>query len=375
MLTKNRLLSLTAICLSFILAASACSGTPASAPTAAPTAALTAASTAGVIQGVVYNDLNGNGQIDPGEKPLEGVSVSVSGCGSDQTVLTVADGVFEFTGLTSSSSCTILAIRSGWTFSGSYPSLGYPLVVPLSAGRGAVVSLYLAPAQSAVAASPVSVMPTPLSTPAPTETPLVPPVPLATNTPLVIPSGSAPTVTSENLNLNCLYGPTDGYDTVGVLEKGLTVPIQATNTDGTWWEINNPYNPTTTCWVSGAVTQTSGDTSQLPKLSAPTGLVSKIHVSTNDTIVHGTCGTGNPATLTGTITTNGPAYVVFHWEIQSPGGLNNHALPDQILTFPYYTTLTVTQDFSRDCGDYVGLLVITSPNSKTGQTSWRVTSP
>jgi hypothetical protein len=217
-------------------------------------------------------------------------------------------------------------------------------------------------------------MPTPLSTPAPTETPLIPITPLSTNTPLVILSGSAPTLTTKNLNINCLYGPTDGYDVVGVLDKGITVPIQASNTDGTWWEIQNPWNPTTTCWVSGAVTQTSGDTTQLPKLSAPTGLVSKIRLSATP-LVHGTCGTGNLNTLTGTITTNGPAFVVYHWEIESPGGLNNHALPNQTLSFAYNNTVTVTQDFTRDCGDYVGLLVITSPNSKTGQTSWRVASP
>lgn len=364
MLKTNHLLTLVIVCILVSLVASSCAGAPAAAPTAAPSG--------GVIQGVVYNDLNQNGQIDPGEKPLEGVSVSVSGCGSDQTMVTGADGVFEFSGLLpAASSCTILAIRAGWTFSGSFPSLGYPLVVPLPAGRTTVISLYLAPAQGA---APVMATPPLMPTPAPTSTPLITVAPAFTNTPLVGSSLSNPMLTAVNININCLYGPGDGYDMVGVLVKDLAVPIEASNNDQTWWEIQNPWSPGTSCWVSRAVTRTSGDTTQLPKVNAPAGLVTKIRVSATP-LIHGTCGTQNLNTLTGLITTNGPAFVVYHWEIASPGGFNRHALADQTVSVPYNTTVTLTQDFSRDCGNFVGYLVITSPNSKTGQTEWEVVSP
>ena len=101
----------------FALALSGCAGAPA-AP-AIVSASPTAPASIGMLQGVVYNDLNQNGQVDSGEKPLEQVTVSESGCGSDQSVITGVDGVFEFSGLTPSASCTIQALRPGWTFSGS----------------------------------------------------------------------------------------------------------------------------------------------------------------------------------------------------------------------------------------------------------------
>jgi|GEM_PF-493876 len=364
----NRLLRVLPVCVLFGLVLSACAGAPVVTPSLPPTTA----PSGGMIQGVVYNDLNQNGQIDPGEKPLEGVTVSESGCGSDQTVVTAADGVFAFSGLTTSSSCTLLAIRSGWTFSGSYPSLGYPLVVPLAAGKTTVISVYLAPSQ---AGGGLLATPTLMPTPAPTETPLVTTGPAFTSTPSVNLSQSAPTLSAVNMNLNCYYGPGGNYDSVGVLVKALPVPIEASSTDGTWWEIKNPWNPTTSCWVNGSYTQISGDTSQLPKVNAPAGLVTKVRVSATPIIHLASCSSQYDETITGTISTNGPAFVVYHWEIESPGGLNNHALPGQTLSFAYNTTVTVTQDFNRNCGSFVGLLVIDSPNSKTAQTSWEIKSP
>jgi hypothetical protein len=352
----------------FILTASACTGAPAVPPAAS--ASPTAATFGGVLQGVVYNDLNQNGQIDPGEKPLEQVTVSESGCGSDQTAVTGVDGVFEFSGLTPSSSCTIQAIRAGWIFSGSYPKTGYPLAVLLASGQPTVISIYLAPA-SAVAA--VTAPQVPAASPlAPIET--LAPTPLATSTAAAGLILSAPSLIAKDININCLYGPGNNYGMVGVLVKGLSVPIKATNADGTWWEIDNPWSPGRSCWVDGAYTLTSGDTTQLTKVGAPTGLVTKISLS-GPSLVHGVCGTKATVTITGMISTNGPADVTYHWGFESPGGYNQSAMPDQTINIPYDTTVTITQNVSRDCGNFIDLLVVTSPNSKTGQIAWEVVQP
>src|SRR3990170_4286104 len=101
------------------------------------------ASAGGVVQGVVYTDLNGNGSIEPGEGPLEGAEVSLSGCGPALTKTTAADGAFIFGGLPAGS-CLVQVSKAGWGFSGSFPNLGYPIPVASDPSLPTAFSIYMA---------------------------------------------------------------------------------------------------------------------------------------------------------------------------------------------------------------------------------------
>ena len=104
---------------------------------------LPGASGGGVVQGVVYTDLNGNGGIEAGEGPLQGVDVNLTGCGPDLTQTTAADGAFHFGGLPAGS-CLVQVSKGGWGFSGSFPSLGYPIPVASDPSKPTAFSIFMA---------------------------------------------------------------------------------------------------------------------------------------------------------------------------------------------------------------------------------------
>ena len=71
----------------------------------------------GIVQGVVYAGLS--------QSPLEGVAVTLKGCGPDQTQLTLADGAFSFESLPAGS-CTLEVFKQDWGFISSIPDLITP---------------------------------------------------------------------------------------------------------------------------------------------------------------------------------------------------------------------------------------------------------
>ena len=186
--------------------------------------ATAASGTGGVVKGVVYGDLNGNGAIDPGEGPLAGAQVSLAGCGAVQNQVTPADGSFNFTDLPAGS-CLVTATKTGWHFSGSFPSLGYPIPVASDPSLPTSFSMYLAPDSTAVpAATTPAIVPTQAFTPTPV-TPTAPATLAAIATP------SAPMLMANTVNANCRFGPGTDFSSVGVLLVGQTVPILGTISD------------------------------------------------------------------------------------------------------------------------------------------------
>jgi hypothetical protein len=78
----------------------------------------------------------------------------------------------------------------------------------------------------------------------------------------------------------------------------------------------------------------------------------------------GYCGGPNPVDVSGTITTNGPTTVIFHWELRDANGGFMNALFDESLVFTSAGTQTIREGaFKVDCGNYSARFVITSPNS------------
>ena len=94
-------------------------------------------------------------------------------------------------------------------------------------------------------------------------------------------------------------------------------------------------------------------------------------------MVHGTCGGPNPTSFSVSITTNGPATVIYHLEIYNGDGTLRNKTTDTTLTFTSADTQTFDPGgaYKTDCGKYNIKVVVTSPNSKTGQASWSVVSP
>jgi hypothetical protein len=129
--------------------------------------------------------------------------------------------------------------------------------------------------------------------------------------------------------------------------------------------------------VASSVTSTSGDLSRVPILATPTGLVTGVSVSSTNAVVHGTCGGPNSTNFQVSITTNGPATVVYHLEIYNNDGSLRNKTDDATRTFASADTQTFDPAgaYRTDCGTYQIKVLVTKPNSKTAQASWSVVSP
>jgi hypothetical protein len=89
----------------------------------------------GVVEGVVYAGLS--------QSPLDGVAVTLKGCGLDQTQATASDGAFLFSGLPAGS-CTLEVFKQDWGFVASIPDLGqYPVPVASDPNLPTALSLIM----------------------------------------------------------------------------------------------------------------------------------------------------------------------------------------------------------------------------------------
>jgi hypothetical protein len=327
----------------------------------------------GIVRGAVYGDLNGSGTIDLGEDILGGVEVTLADCGPNQIQVTAADGLFNFIDLPEGT-CHVSVTKAGWIFSGSYPALTYPVPVASNPELPTSFSIFMAPVMDFVPTN------TPTSPPfIPSDTPTFPPiVPSDTPTSVPIPTSSTPMVTPKADAANCRFGPGIGYTSVGGLAVGSTVPIHATIAGQSWWQIESPQNPGTFCWVSAAVTNTFGDLSLVPVIAAPTGIVTNVSVSVSPgPTVHGFCGGPNAVSFQVTITTNGPATVVYHVSIYNGDGTFRNSPGDATLTFANASTQTIDPGgaYKTDCGGFYIQAIVTSPNSMSAQANWKVVEP
>ncbi len=340
--------------------------------------------TGGIVRGVVYSDLNGDGTIEAGEGPLQGATVTLNDCGPAASQTTGADGAFNFTNLPEGT-CHVSVSKAGWVYSGSFPSLSYPVPVASDPALPTSFSLMMAPVAGITPTQVVSATPVSSASPALSSTPTAVPSSTPTDTPTLVPSdtpggptftptaGSSPMVTPLNSPVNCRFGPSTAYLTIGYLNIGTKVPILGTNPDHSWWQIQKPGGSAgINCWVSNIVVQTSGDLTLVPVVPIPGGLVVTVAVDSFPATIYGFCHGPNAFDPQGSITTNGPASVVYHWEIWYNGSLY-HSTADTTLTFASASTQTVNPGSDHgDCGDYVVKLIVTSPNSISAQQSFTI---
>jgi hypothetical protein len=320
----------------------------------------------GIVQGAVYADLNGNGVIEPGEGVLAGAEVTLADCGSSQSQVTGADGLFNFINLPAGT-CHVSVSKAGWIFSGSYPSLAYPVPVASNPALATSFSMFMAPVGSN----------TPSESPTKSNFTEVPTLSPPTDTPTMItsPTVATPMVTPKSDAANCRFGPDVGFLAVGGLNVGSTVPIKGTLGDKSWWQIDNPQEPGTLCWVSAGVTNTFGDLSLVPVVPAPIAQVTSVVVIT-PAVIHGFCGGPNATNFNVTITTNGPVTVQWHFEISTSGETLLNSTTDQPMVFSSAGSQSYLSDaYKRDCGSYIVKVVTTSPNAMVGQANWTVVQP
>ncbi len=319
--------------------------------------------TGGIVQGVVYGDLNSDGVIDDSEQMsrVEGAEVTLTDCGPAQTQLTDIDGNFRFEDLPEGS-CHVSVAKGGWIYDGSFPDLGvYPIPVASDPDLPTAFSIYMAPVMDFIPEDP-TFTPTPAFSPTPTFTP----------------TSAAPMVTPDGVDVNCRFGPSTDFLSTGSLRVGEIVPIRGTIAGRTWWQIEDPRNLGTFCWVKADLTLASGDLALVPVLAIPTGLVTNVTVTVlGGPTIHGMCGGPNAVNFSVSITTNGPATVVYHMEIFYGDGTLRSATDNATLSFPAFGTQTFDPGgaYKTDCGDFYVKAIVTSPNNMSAQYNWSVVYP
>ena len=84
--------------------------------TTTPTATPTSTPTGGRIHGIVWNDLDENGLIDPGEEGTEGATLQLKNTGGQVLAETTSapDGSYQFSGLASATYNLVLVVPDGW---------------------------------------------------------------------------------------------------------------------------------------------------------------------------------------------------------------------------------------------------------------------
>lgn len=207
----------------------------------------------------------------------------------------------------------------------------------------------------------------PLPTDLPTETPLPTdtPLPTLTFTP------SVPIAFPKDVAVNCRYGPGVAWVVLSGLQVGQTSQIVGRSTDFNWWYIVDPLNSSRNCWVSAGVVDTAGNLSNIPTTATPTASVTNVTVTVDpkELNVGGCIGPITQSKIEGTIEVNGPTTVEWYFDTQQLG-----ALPNQSTVFDSAGSKTFSADFTPllSDGTYWIRMVVTSPNSIQGETSYQI---
>ena len=227
------------------------------------------------------------------------------------------------------------------------------------------------PTETPVPASPTSentpVPPTATATPIPSETPLPTdtPLPTATVTP------SVPIAFPKDLNVNCRLGYGTEWLAIGALIKDQPATIIGTNPTQSWWYVK--LSDATQCWVASSVTDTAGSLIGLPTIDQATASVINVTIEEPETItVAGCLGPIQPLNLKGTIETDGPTSVTWHFESEQSGVISDHAID-----YSLAGSQTVADSFTPPLveGSYWVKLVAFIPNEKVAETTYKIECP
>jgi hypothetical protein len=227
--------------------------------------------------------------------------------------------------------------------------------------------------------APVTETPTVEMTPTPTlflatETPTQTAVPSATSPPTASPTPSVPVAFPRDVAVNCRLGPGTNWIVLSGLSVGTSAQITGISSDRGWWQIVDPLNASRRCWVAGSVTNTAGNVSNIPVVQEPEATVTNVSVDVEprSLSVAGCLGPILPLEITGTIETNGPTTVRWHFETQLDG-----AMPNQTTEFDAFGEETFGVDYTPTltAGTYWIRLIVTEPNEAQAEVSYTITCP
>lgn len=219
-------------------------------------------------------------------------------------------------------------------------------------------------------ASPIPSATQPLPTVQPSQTPLptntLPPPP--TSTP------SVPVASPKEANVNCRLGPGIAWVAISALVIGQSSQITGRSSDGSWWNIVDPQSSGRRCWVSGSVVNTAGNLSNIPTVESPNAAVTNatVNVDPKTISVAGCIGPILPIKIKGTIETNGPTNVKWHFETQLGGTLGN-----QSTDFDQFGSREFSADYTPPvtAGTYWVRLIVTDPNDLQAETTYKIECP
>jgi hypothetical protein len=206
------------------------------------------------------------------------------------------------------------------------------------------------------------------STPTLTAVPSNTPSPTATSTPTI------PSAFPKEQPVNCRLGPGTEWITLSPLSVGTSSQIVGKSAEGGWWYIVDPFNSDRKCWVSVGVTNTAGNLTGIPIVEAPKAAVTNLSLNVSpETINAAACpGAGSPIEFSGTIETNGPTRVTWHFETQQGGALTTNTTD-----FDAYSSLNFSTSYIPllGAGTYWVRLIVTSPNEMQAEAKYTIKCP
>lgn len=214
-------------------------------------------------------------------------------------------------------------------------------------------------------ASPTIALPT--NTPPPTQTlpPTNTPPPTLTSTPTV------PVASPRDVNVNCRLGPGTAWVPLSALLVGQSSQITGKTGDGAWWNIVDPQNSSRRCWVSASVVNTAGNIASVPVTEAPLATVTRVTVDVDPKVINvgGCVGPILPSEITGSIETNGPTVVKWHFETQLGGNMGNEST-----NFDGFGTREFDEEYTPPLteGNYWIRLIVTEPNDMQAEVRYTV---
>lgn len=246
------------------------------------------------------------------------------------------------------------ALRIGWTL---------PLVTLILSGLACNWSDVAPPAAPVIEPSPLPTFAIPTLTDIPTDTPS----PTPTSTP------DAPIALPKSLGVNCRYGPGQEWEVISSIPEGTSIEIKGRTIDTSWWYALDPMQlEERFCWIAYDAVDAAGNLNIIPIVEPPVGSVTDVDVDTV-VVTFTACGGSNQVTLSGTIRTNGPETVAYHWEVSGAAQETN---PEETVQFTQSGAQTVTAVLSlTECGAYSAILRVTEPNGVFDQKDFDIQSP
>ena len=126
--------------------------------------------------------------------------------------------------------------------------------------------------------------------------------------------------------------------------------------------------------MASSVTNTAGNLASIPVVEAPKANVTKVTVDVDpkSLSVAGCVGPILPLEITGTIETNGPTSVKWHFETQQGGAMSN-----QTTDFDAFGSKNVSVDYTPTltAGTYWVRLIVTEPNATQAEVKYTLECP